>query len=170
MNRIYTLFFILLLVSCTTTPKIEEMQKAIANYELPNNAKKGEASIYVVRPDPMGSLVRFNIHVGEDELDENEIGWTRGYQRLNFYLPAGKHRILSVAENTAEMDIEVKAGDKVFIRQNPHFGIIFARNSIHKIEETEGTYWYMKMGEGVYVRTRIENLERKMASINNRQN
>lgn len=160
---VLTSFF---LVSCASVPKLAEMKSAIQNYKLPNEAQKGEATIYVLRPDSIGGLVRFNIHVGHDDNDENEIGWTRGNQKLLFYLPAGKHRILSVAENTYEIDLEVKAGEKIFLRQNPHIGFIFARNSLHKSEKIEGTYWFMKLEDGEYKRKRISGVS-EIAGLSN---
>lgn len=165
MKFLITLFTFFLLASCASAPKPHEMKKAITNYKLPNESKANEAVIYVLRPDNMGSMVRFNIHIGLDDHEANEIGWTRGYQRLVFYLPEGEHRILSVAENTAEMDIKVKAGEKVFLRQNPHFGLLFARNSLHRIDELEGTYWYMKMKDGEQRRKRIENDKKVLSKL-----
>lgn len=167
MKSLLTITMLIFFASCASTPKPQEMLKAIGDYKLPNEAKTNEAVIYVLRPDHMGSLVRFNIHIGLDDHDENEIGWTRGYQRLAFYLPAGKHKILSVAENTAEMDIEVKPGEKVFLRQNPHFGFLFARNSLHRIDETEGTYWFMKMKDGKYKRKRLKVEDKVLSSVKN---
>lgn len=156
MKSISIMFFLVFFASCATVPKRQEMEKEIAKYQLPNEAKPNEGTIYVLRPSGLGGLVRFNIHVGDDEIDTNEIGWTRGNQRLAFYLPEGKYRIASVAENTAEMYVEVKAGEKVFIKQDPTMGFFFARNSIFPIDEVEGTYWYMKTEDGTYKRVRIE--------------
>ena len=63
------------------------------------------------------------------------MGYTRGSQYVYFFVSPGKHTIYSKAENWAEVTVDVKAGETVFLKQNPAMGIIMARNSLELIQE-----------------------------------
>lgn len=52
----------------------------------------------------------------------------------------GNHIIYSKAENWAEIKIDAKPRDVIFIKQITSMGIIMARNSLEQIQDTEGKY------------------------------
>jgi hypothetical protein len=140
------------LVGCATLPSPEVMKAEIASFELPKKPDAGKAMVYVVRPSGLGGLVRFNVFVDDQEAP-SEMGYTRSSQYIYFHLTPGKHKIFSKAENWAETDVEVQAGDVIFIQQEPAMGIIMARNSIYKIEDVAGKYHVKKLDLGTVIKT-----------------
>lgn len=137
----------LALTGCASLPSPDAMRADIAGYQLPHQPPEGRAMVYVVRPSGLGTLIRFNVFVGDKEAD-SEMGYTRGSQYIWFSVPPGEHRIYSKAENWAEALINVKAGDVVFIHQEPQMGIVMARNTIRTIEPIEGTYQVKNLKPG----------------------
>lgn len=150
-----TLAFMLLslfFVSCATVSPTQ-MKKETANFKLPYAPEKGEAIIYVVRPSALGSLVRFNVFL-DDEEDASEMGWNRGSQYIYFFVKPGEHTLYSIAENTADLKVSVREGEAVFVKQDASMGIIMARNSIHKIDDVAGKYHVMKLSQGKIIKIR----------------
>lgn len=127
------------LSGCATPPTPEAMKQAVATFELPHQPDPGKAMVYVVRPSGLGGIVRFNVFV-DDQLAQSEVGYTRGGQYIYFNVMPGDHKIYSKAENWADADISAKAGDIIYIKQDPSMGFIMARNTIYKIEDYEGKY------------------------------
>lgn len=60
---------------------------------------------------------------------------------------------MSKAENWAETSVSVKAGDIVFIQQDPAMGIIMARNSVLRIEDLPGKYHVKTLTLGTIIKT-----------------
>lgn len=143
-------FFVLF--GCATLPKPEEMKAEVATYQLPKNPEAGKAIVYVVRPSSLGTLIRFNVFVDNKE-PESEMGYTRGAQYIYFNLKPGDHQILSKAENWAETNVSAKAGDIIFIQQEPSMGIIMARNSILKLQDYEGKYHVKNLEIGTIIKS-----------------
>lgn len=137
------------LSACTNAPSREAMKEATVSYQLPQQPEAGKALVYVVRPSGMGSLVRFNVFVDNQE-DESEVGYTRGAQYIYFSVAPGPHQIYSKAENWADSAINAKAGDIIYIKQEPSMGV---RNSIFKIEEYEGKYYVKTLQLGTLAKT-----------------
>ncbi|HXH71608.1 MAG TPA: DUF2846 domain-containing protein [Mariprofundaceae bacterium] len=130
----------------------EEMKKEIAGYQLPAQASQDKALVYVVRPSSLGGAVRFNVYL-DDKQDESEMGYTRGGQYIYFYADPGSHMIRSLAENWAEIELNLEAGKVFFIQQNPEMGLMFARNSLFQIQQIEGTYEVKQLKEGTIKKT-----------------
>jgi hypothetical protein len=124
---------------CASLPSPEVMKAETAGYQLPKLPEAGNAMVYVVRPSALGTLIRFNVFLDNQEAP-SEIGYTRGSQYIYFTVPEGKHKIYSKAENWAEIEIDAKAGDIFFIEQEPSMGLIMARNSLLKISDLPGKY------------------------------
>lgn len=141
-----------LFTGCASLPTPQEMKAAVGNYEVPHKPVDGSAMVYVVRPNPLGGLIRFNVFLNDKE-DASEMGYTRGNQYIYFNVPEGDHQILSKAENWAEVNISAKAGDIIFLRQEPSMGILMARNSIMLMPEYEGKYNVMTLSEGTVIKT-----------------
>jgi hypothetical protein len=95
--------------------------------------------VYVVRPALPGGLIRFNVFVNNQE-DASEVGFTRSKQYIYFALPPGTHKIFSKAENWAEIELTVKAGDVAFIQQEVNIGFIMARNTLVRLDDVTGRY------------------------------
>lgn len=137
---------------CATLPSPEKMKADVSEYQLPKLPEAGKAIVYVVRPATIGGLVRFNVFV-DDQKPESEMGYTRASQYVYFNLMPGDHKILSKAENWAETNVSAKAGDIIFIQQDPSMGIIMARNSLFKLQDYEGKYHVKTLSLGTIIRS-----------------
>jgi len=140
------------LTGCASLPSPEAMKAEAASFQLPKQPDPGKALVYVVRPSGQGGLIRFNVFVDNQEA-ASEMGYTRGSQYIYFHVAQGDHKIYSKAENWAEAQISAKAGEVIFIQQEPAMGIIMARNSISKIEEYQGKYHVKKLEPGTIIKT-----------------
>ena len=131
-----------------------DMLKEMEGYVLPGESEKepGKAMIYVVRPSGLGALIRFNIFVDDVKKDEMEAGNNRGSQYFYFNVGPGVHKLFSVAENTAEMELAFKADSTYFIQQDTQMGLIMARNSLTVVEPLEGKYDVKKTSPGTFTR------------------
>ncbi|MRD55182.1 DUF2846 domain-containing protein [Betaproteobacteria bacterium LSUCC0115] len=142
---------LLVLQGCATLPSRQVMQSETQGFVLPKTPESGRAMVYVVRPSGLGGLVRFNVYV-DDQKPESEMGYTRGGQYIFFNVKPGTRKIQSLAENWSEWIIDVKAGEIVFIQQEPSIGLIMARNSIFKIDEIQGKYHVKTLQLGTILR------------------
>lgn len=140
------------LSGCTTLPTPEAMRAATVTYNLPQLPLPGKAIVYVVRPNVLGGFVRFNVFVDNQEAT-SEMGYTRASQYIYFNLTPGEHKIYSKAENWAETLVSAKAGDIIFIQQEPSTGIIMARNTIFKLDDYEGKYHVKTLAIGTIIKT-----------------
>jgi hypothetical protein len=104
------------ITGCATLPSPEVMRAETQSYILPRLPENDKAIIYVVRPSPLGTLIRFNVFLNDQEAN-SEMGFTRGTQYIYFSVNPGKHKIYSKAENWAETDVDAKSGDIIFIQQ-----------------------------------------------------
>jgi hypothetical protein len=136
---------------CASLPKPEEMKTDIVGYELPELPEAGKAIVYVVRPSSVGSLIRFNVFV-DDEEASSEMGFTRGSEYIYFNLMPGSHRILSKAENWAEATVTDNEGDIIFIQQDAEMGLIMARNSIFQLPDYQGKYQVKHLELGTIIK------------------
>lgn len=143
--------FILLLTGCANLPSPDAMKAETANYQLPKLPDAGKAMVYVVRPSGLGGLIRFNVFVDDQEA-ASEMGYTRSSQYVYFAVQPGEHKIYSKAENWAETYVSAKAGDIIFIQQEPAMGIIMARNHLIKIEDYEGKYHVKTLTVGTIIK------------------
>ena len=137
----------LLFVSSCATVNLEQMQSEIQGYSLPFKPKKDNAVVYVVRPSHLGTLIKFNVFL-DDKESASEMGYTLGNQYVYFSVTPGHHKILSKAENWAEVEIEAQSGDVIFIKQNASMGFIMARNSLKILSDTEGKFYIKKATNG----------------------
>lgn len=154
MNRLILTFVAasLLVTGCASLPSPELMRQATVNYQLPSNPQQDQAIVYVVRPNQLGGLIRFNVFLDNQD-DSSEMGYTRAGQYIYFNLTPGEHKIYSKAENWAESLVTVKAGDVVFIQQEPSMGIIMARNTMFKLDDHEGKYHVKTLSLGTILKS-----------------
>ncbi|HET9646594.1 MAG TPA: DUF2846 domain-containing protein [Burkholderiaceae bacterium] len=115
------------------------MKAETANYQLPKLPEQGKAMVYVVRPSPLGGLVRFNVFLDDQEA-QSEMGYTRSSQYVYFSIQPGPHKVYSKAENWAEVSFSANAGDIIFIQQEAAMGIVMARNNLFKLDDLQGKY------------------------------
>ena len=141
-----------LFIGCTTIPTIDVMKAETANFNLPYVPQTNNAVVYVTRPSDLGGLIRFNVFVDNQE-DASEVGFTRNNQYIYCFVKPGEHKIYSKAENWAEILINPKAGETVFLRQEPAMGIIMARNSLFKIDDHEGKFHVKTLNLGTILKT-----------------
>jgi hypothetical protein len=140
------------LSGCASLPPPEVMKSETATYRLPRLPDAGKAIVYVVRPSALGTLVRFNVFV-DDQEPNSEMGHTRGSQYIYFMVAPGEHKILSKAENWAELQVSAKADDIIFIQQEPSMGLLMARNDIFKLQAYEGKYHVKTLTMGTILKT-----------------
>lgn len=140
------------LTGCASLPSPEVMKAETATFQLPQRPESGKALVYVVRPSMFGAAIRFNVFVDDQEA-ASEMGFTRGKQYIYFNVTPGEHKIYSKAENWAEAKITAKAGDTIFIQQEPSTGFVIARNSITTIEELPGKYHVSKLAPGTVIKS-----------------
>jgi Protein of unknown function (DUF2846) len=137
---------------CASLPSPEAMKAETANFQLPKAPEPGKAMIYVIRPSSLGTLIRFNVFLN-DQQEASEMGYTRGSQYIYFNVPPGEHKVYSKAENWAEILVTVKAGEVAFIQQEPSMGIIMARNNVFKLEDYQGRYHVKNTSIGTVIKT-----------------
>lgn len=141
-----------LFTGCATLPSPEVMKAETANFQVPKLPDAGKAMVYVVRPSALGGLVRFNVFLDDQEA-ASEMGYTRSSQYVYFSVQPGPHKIYSKAENWAEVSITANAGDIIFLQQETAMGVIMARNSLAKLEETPGKYHVKTLTLGTVLKT-----------------
>lgn len=129
----------LVMSGCASLPSPEKMKAETANYQLPKLPEQGKAMVYVVRPSPLGGLVRFNVFLDDQEA-QSEMGYTRSSQYVYFSIQPGPHKVYSKAENWAEVSFSANAGDIIFIQQEAAMGIVMARNNLFKLDDLQGKY------------------------------
>jgi hypothetical protein len=137
---------------CASLPSAEVMKTETAQFQLPKLPEAGKAIVYVVRPSPLGGMVRFNVFLDDKEAP-SEMGFNRSSQYIYFSVNPGKHTLYSKAENWAELPFEAKAGDIIFAEQETNMGVIMARNNLLKIEEVPGKYHVKKLSLGTISKT-----------------
>ena len=149
MKQLHRIIFITITLlasfSCTTLPTLDEMKSEVTNFEIPKKPSKDKAMVYIVRHSLSGSIIKFDVFVDGKE-DKDHMGYTRGDQYIYFEVSPGKHTIYSEAETFAEKEIELKAGEIIYINQEVKPGIIMARNNLKEVPETVAKY-YIKNGE-----------------------
>ncbi len=143
---------IAVLSGCASLPSSEVMKAETATYHLPKLPEPDKAIVYIVRPSSLGGLIRFNVFVDDQEAS-SEMGYTRSSQYIYFSLLPGEHKIYSKAENWAEILVSAKAGDIIFIQQEPSMGVIMARNNIFKLEDYQGKYHVKTLTLGTITKT-----------------
>lgn len=93
------------------------------------------ASLYIYRDDPAGALVRVDV-----KLNGELLGKTATLTYLHRTLAPGKHTIESVGETNTTLEVEAKAGQLIFVRQELTIGLIpmFPGTKLQLMGEDEG--------------------------------
>jgi len=122
-----------------TVPPADVMQKEVGEYTLPQMPTDETAVVYVVRPSSGAGVVSFDIYVDGQEKSDM-IGYNDTKEYLYASLTPGRHVIYSKAENWAEMQVDAKPNQLIFIEQIPKFGVLFARNELKRLDDLTGKY------------------------------
>lgn len=142
-----------LLGGCTTPlPPQSQMQSDIQSHQLPLKPSATNSVVYVVRPSSLGTAVRFNVFL-DDQDPASEMGYNRGGQYIYFSITPGPHKIFSVAENTPELAFDIKPGEVIYIQQKVYPGIIMARNDLSILPATEGQWRVKTLSLGTIIKT-----------------
>jgi hypothetical protein len=134
-----------------------DMLKEIEGFDLPGakDNQPGMAAVYVSRPSSVGGLVRFNVFAENADIDSLEAGYNKAGQHIWFSINPGRHRLLSVAENVAEVELDFKADSTYFFRQDPGPGFLMARNDLVTTDSVEGKYLVKTTKPGTMLRGRL---------------
>lgn len=151
------LVLFLFLINCAVSR--ESMKADIQGYELPKKPNSESVLIYVVRPSSLGTLIRFNVFL-DDQNDSSEMGYTRGNEHIYFYSKPGSFKVYSKAENWEEIPVNAKAGETVFIVQTAEMGLIMARNSLKIADELEGTYHVKNTKLGTVIKEKKDAVQK----------
>ncbi len=139
---------LLLISCCSSKPSIRQMQDESKDFTLPITPEKNNSVVYVVRPwTYRGGLGRFHIFLDSRD-DNSEIGYTKNGMYLYFSVTPGNHVIYSKADNWDSISFKAEAGENIFIKQNPVWGIVLGGNKLEIISEIEGKHLLMKSKKG----------------------
>lgn len=133
----------------------------IANYQLPRLPAEGRAIVYVIFEEARYENVGFDVYLG-DQQSASAVGHNKGGQYFYFELAPGEHKIFSKSKveklaKQAELEIFVKAGEVIFIRQKLHFGMLGAGVGLLRLDEEEGKYYVSKLKPGLAVAPMLVN-------------
>ena len=145
------------------------MKAEVATYQLPKLPEDGKAVIYVIFAQPWYKGIRFDVFIDNQE-PKSEIGHNMGGQYIYFDLIPGEHKILSKAENWADINVAVKAGDIIFIQQEPYTGLLNARNKLLNLQDYEGKYYVKTLTMGTIINQNQPNLQTEPAQPRLEQN
>lgn len=152
LSKIFAVLLAISALSSCASVSIEQMKKETADYKLPHLPPENKATVYVVRPDSLGTLVRFNVFLDNKE-ESSEMGHNRGSQYIYFNVDPGQHTILSKAENWADIIIDAKSGETVFLQQTATMGFIMARNNLNLLDSDHGKYYVKTSSLGTIKKT-----------------
>ncbi len=158
----FIVFFVLF--GCTNLPssqtRVDEMNAHVANYQLPKLPENEKANVYVVRPSINCKPYSFFVFI-DNLKPETEMGSTKGGQYIYFDLIPGEHKIISKVDywNTvAEINISVKAGDIIFLQQEPDMGFITLNNNILTLQDYQGKYYVKTLTRGTFSNQNQQNV------------
>jgi hypothetical protein len=91
------------------------------------------AGIFVYRDEAIGAAAGTDVH-----LDGAPLGRTAAKTYLYREVAPGWHRITSIAENTATLDLEVQPGSLAFVWQEVTWGMFSSRSRLHRVDGAQG--------------------------------
>ncbi len=134
-------------------PSPTVMKENTAGYTLPHKVKNDKAVVYLIRPESAQSVLNFNVYL-DGQKDSDEMGHTNGKEYIYFYVTPGKHTIYSKGESYRSMDIDVKAGEVIFIEQEEVMGLLVANSLLHNdYDLLTGKYMVKTLSLGTVIKT-----------------
>ncbi len=146
-------FVCLSLWGCASVPpRLDEMRAQTAGFQLPKLPEEGKALVYVVNPSTFVKYASKHGNMYPVYLDNHdspsEVGATFGQQYTYFSVTPGEHKIFTKADNWAELDISAKAGDVIFLKQEPYMGFTTLNIRLDRISDDEGKYYIKTLPRG----------------------
>ena len=129
-------------LSSSGLPRQDEMTAVAAASQLPALPENGKAMVYIVRPSINCETFSFSVFTDHQQ-PEWQMGSTKGQQYIYFDLTPGEHKVFSRVDNWdtwAETTVAAKAGDILFLQQEPDMGFITLTNTLVPLPEYEGKY------------------------------
>ena len=143
---------LVMLFGCAGLPHPEEMKAQTANFKLPGLPEEGKAIVYVVNPSTFAkhaSKSGYMFGVFLDDRDaQSEVGATLGQQYTYFGITPGEHTIYTKAGNWGEINVSAKAGDIIFLQQEPYMGFTTLNIRLLKLQDYEGRYYVKTLPPG----------------------
>jgi len=130
MKTAIALSILLVLTGCASTPLADPAQDAARKQFV---ARPDRAGLYIYRNESLGGGVRMDVSV-----DGKVLGQTVSHTYLYTELTPGRHSIRSEAENTSNLEFRAEPGRLYYIWQEVKFGILYARNKLHMVNDPEG--------------------------------
>ena len=124
------------LVGCASVNMGDAKQDAAAKTF---TAPKDAAGIYVYRNESMGGAVKMDV-----QIDGKAVGQTAANTFLYKEVAPGKHTVVSQAENTDSIEVDVKPGMLYYIWQEVKMGVLYARTKLHLVDESKGKQGVME--------------------------
>jgi hypothetical protein len=134
-------------------PGEDAMRAEAGAYRLPKLPENGKAIVYVVRPSINCDTFGFSVFV-DNQNRESQEGSTKGRQYIYFDLPPGEHKIFSRVDNWdtwAETFVSAKAGDILFVQQEPDMGFITLTSKLAPLPEFQGKYYVKTLTKGTII-------------------
>ncbi len=134
MNRLGTLAVVVItlaLGACASVPMGDATRDTALKTFSPPRAEK--AGIYIYRNENMGAAVKMDLQV-----DGKHIGQTAAKTYFFVEVPAGKHTVTSISENTDTLSIDAVAGKLYYVWQEVKMGVLYARTRLHLATEEDG--------------------------------
>lgn len=118
------------LCGCASVPMGDASQDAAlkAFTVAPNRA-----GIYVYRNESMGAAIKMDVAI-----DGVSIGQTAAKTFLFTEVAPGRHTIMSKAEDTDLIEVNVGPGTLTYVWQEVKMGVLYARTKLHVVDEAQG--------------------------------
>ena len=113
---------------CASTQQFAPFPDQSKSVEDPSKAR-----IYVVRPTSFAAGIPMKVSDGK-----TLIGKTGPHGYLCWERNPGDMEVISKAENTARLPLKVEKNKVYYIGQHVRMGILFARNKLSKLAESDG--------------------------------
>lgn len=124
------LAYLALLTGCASVP--------MASPELDSKAKSfnvapGKSNIYIYRNENFGAAMKLAVVV-----DGKALGQTAAKTYFAVEVEPGKHTVVSMAENTSNLDLVTEVGKNYFVWQEVKMGVLSARSKLQLVDEATG--------------------------------
>ncbi|NQD36304.1 DUF2846 domain-containing protein [Permianibacter sp. IMCC34836] len=117
-------------VGCASVPMAtKEVDAASKKFIAPAD----KANLYIYRNESMGAAIKMPLTV-----DGQHVGETAANTFVLRQVAPGPHKVQSLTENNASLDITAEAGKNIFVWQEVKMGMMSAGSALHLMSEEEG--------------------------------
>jgi hypothetical protein len=96
-------------------------------------APSGQARIYLYRNETFGAAIKMPV-----TFNGASVGQTASKTYFYWDVPAGKHTIASLTENSPTVEVNAKPNGVYYVWQEVKMGAFAARSALHVVEEDQG--------------------------------